>query len=172
MAPLKRRPHDGVVLLSVAPVKRRLVLDNALPRPTGERVVDDGAFYDARGHVTMQFPLGAGEADAGEAFAAGEDDAASAIVPRVVLILSQHRELDAIYRLQFVEGEAEGHCREYIDLDQRLAAVVIGAERDTAVPRDRDGGSARYRGAGRPSPSGRRGTPGRSTRARGRRSGW
>ena len=69
----------------------------------------------------------AGEADAGEALGGGEDDAAGGVVPGVGLVLPENGELDAVDREEFVEGEAEGHGGEYVNLDKGLAAGVVRA---------------------------------------------
>ena len=63
---------------------------------------------------------------------AGEDDAAVRVVPGVPLVLAEDRELDAVDGAELVEREAERHRDEDIDFDERLAAFVVGAQRQSA----------------------------------------
>jgi len=62
----------------------------------------------------------AGEADAGKAL--GENDAARRVVPGVGLVRTEDGELDAVDSEEFVEGEAEGHGGEDVNLDEGLTA--------------------------------------------------
>ena len=68
------------------------------------------------------------EAHAGEALGGGEDDAAVGVVPGVGLVLAHDRELDSVDGEELVKGEAESLGGENVDLDQRLAAGVVGTE--------------------------------------------
>ena len=77
-----------------------------------------------RGRPTPGRPLGG-----------GEDDAAGGVVPGVGLVLAEDRELDAVDDEEFVEGESEGHGGEDVNLDEGLAAGVVGAEGDVSAPR-------------------------------------
>jgi hypothetical protein len=70
----------------------------------------------------------AGEADAGEPFAGGEDDAPVFVVVGFAFVLLHDGELNAVDGDEFVEGEAEGHGGEDVDFDEGLAAGVVGAE--------------------------------------------
>ena len=70
--------------------------DLALNRASGECGVGDGAL-DGAGLQGADFvPLGAGEADAGEAFRVGEDDATALVILGVGFVLAHHGELDAV----------------------------------------------------------------------------
>ena len=82
----------------------------------------------------------AGEADAGEALGGGEDDAAVGVVPGVGFVLAHDGELDAVDGQELVEGEAEGHGGEDVDLDEGLAAGVVGAEGVLPSPFGGEGG--------------------------------
>lgn len=87
-----------------------------------------GAFFEV-GFVGV-----AGEADADESFAGGEDDAAVLVVPGVGFVLAHDGELDAVDGEQFVEGHAEGLGDEHVDFEQGLAAGVVGAQGVVALP--------------------------------------
>ena len=76
----------------------------------------------------------AGEADADESFAVGEDDATIQVVVGVAFVLLHDGELDAVEGDEFFEGEAEGLGGEYVDFDEGLAAGVVGAEGAVALP--------------------------------------
>ena len=82
----------------------------------------------------------AGEADAGEALGGGEDDAAVGVVPGVGFVLAHDGELDAVDGQELVEGQAEGHGGEDVDLDEGLAAGVVGAEGVLPSPFGGEGG--------------------------------
>ena len=82
----------------------------------------------------------AGEADAGEALRRGEDDAAVGIVPSVGFVLAHDGELDAVDGEELVEGQAEGHGGEDVDLDEGLATGVVGAESILPSPFGGEGG--------------------------------
>jgi len=86
-----------------------------------------------------------GEADAGEALGAGEDDAAFLIVPGIGLVLAHDRELDAVDGFQFFQGKPQGHGGEDIDFHQGLAAGIVGAQGTVAVP---GGGEVLEKGVG------------------------
>ena len=85
-------------------------------RAVWQGVVCGGDFYGASFHVLNVFPAGdaffgvagAGEADADESFAVGEDDATVDVVPSVAFVLLHDGELDAVEGDEFIEGEAEG----------------------------------------------------------------
>lgn len=125
-----------------------MVYDGFLAGAAGEGVVGDGAFYGALGEVLDVFPAGdacfgvafAGEADAGESFADGEDDAACLVVEGFFFVLAHDGELDAVEGDEFGEGEAEGHGGEYVDFDEGLAAGVVGSEGTGALPVGGEGG--------------------------------
>lgn len=87
-----------------------------------------GAFFE------VGFDGVAGEADADESFAGGEDDAAVLVVPGVGFVLAHDGELDAVDGEQFIEGHAEGLGDEYVDFEQGLAADVVGAHGVVALP--------------------------------------
>lgn len=103
----------------------------------GEGGVGDGALggaglevFDvvpADGFAVFGFGV-AGEADAGEAFAVGEDDAAVLVIPGVGLVLAHDGELDAVDGLELFEGEAEFAGDEDVELDQRPAAGEVAAQ--------------------------------------------
>ena len=80
----------------------------------------------------------AGEADADEAFAVGEDDAAVAVIPGVALVLLHHGELDAVDELQLVEGEAEFLRYQHIDFYQGHAPGVVAAQGTVPLPLRRE----------------------------------
>lgn len=131
------RPHLLVVLLAVAFGEGCLVGDRTLYRAGGEGGVGDGALGGAGLEVFDVVPADgvavfgfgvAGEADAGEAFAVGEDDAAVLVIPGVGLVLAHDGELDAVDGLELFEGEAEFAGDEDVELDQRPAAGEVGAQ--------------------------------------------
>ena len=82
----------------------------------------------------------AGEADAEEALGGCEDDAAVGVVPNVGFVLAHDGELDAVDREELGEGQAEGRGGEDIDLDESLAAGVVGAEGALPSPFGGEGG--------------------------------
>ncbi len=137
-------PPHPIILHPITLHPRRHVGDRSLHRPAWQGVIDDGARHGAGGHVLDVLPavlLGgttafafAGEADAGEALAIGEHDATIHVVPCVTFVLLHHGELHAVDGDQFVEGEAEGLGHQDIDLDQGLAAGVIGSQSAIALP--------------------------------------
>lgn len=91
-----------------------------------DRVADAG--------VQIRLARGAWQADADQTLARGEDDAPALVVPGIGLVLAHHRELDAVDGQQFVQGQAEGLGDQDVDLEQRLAAGVVGAQRAVALP--------------------------------------
>jgi hypothetical protein len=123
---------------------RRLVGDRALHRAAGEGVIQDRAADAAGVHVLDVLPADlfvgssafalAGEADAGEALAGGEDDAAVLVVVGVAFVLLHHGELHAVDGDQFIEGKIEGLVHQHIDLHQGLAAGVVGPEGAIPLP--------------------------------------
>lgn len=76
----------------------------------------------------------AGESDADESFAGGEDDASVFVVVGFPFVLLHDGELDAVDGDEFVEGESESHCSEYVNFDEGLATGVVGAEGAVALP--------------------------------------
>ena len=62
-SPLKFSPDSAVVLFPVAPVKGRLVGNDALHRTIRHGVVRNGSTYDAAIHILNVVPLGTGETD-------------------------------------------------------------------------------------------------------------
>lgn len=88
---------------------------------------DDGAF----GVLAVGL---AGQADADQAFAGGEDDAAGGVVPGVALVLAHDGELHAVDGQQFVQRQAQGLGGEDVDFHQRLAAGVVAAQGVVALP--------------------------------------
>src|SRR5687767_11158307 len=127
-ARLKLLPHRRVILLPIAPIKWRFIDNGAFPWPAGKKVFGDLAFDCAGLHLFDFVPFGAGEADAGEAFAAREDDAPAAVIPGVVLVLAQDGELDAVDGAEFLQREAEGLGDEDINFHEGLAAGVVRAQ--------------------------------------------
>src|SRR5690554_476094 len=147
---LKNLPRDPIILLPVRAEERGLVLHGGFPRAVGEGVVFIGLADDAFLHLLDLLPaegdavLGAlrgfdgvvgalsqlgglglaGQANADEALAGGEDDAAVLVIPGIGLVLAHHRELHAVDGEQLFQGEAEGLGDEDINLHQRLAARI------------------------------------------------
>ena len=64
----------------------------------------------------------------------GEDDAAVLVVPGVVFVLAEDGELDAVDRAEFVEGEAQGHRRQDVNLHEGLPPFVIRPEGAVSLP--------------------------------------
>lgn len=54
-------------------------------------------------HLTDEVPCGAIYANANQALRASEDDATMAVVPSIVLVLLEHRELDFVHHDKFIE---------------------------------------------------------------------
>ena len=128
-------PDRGIVIFTVAFIEGCKVGDGALVGTAGRGVVGDGALDGLAGMEVFDLvPLGAGETDAGEPFAAGEDDAAVLVVPGVVFVLAQHRELDAVDGAEFFQGQPQGHGRQHVDLHQRLPPLIVGAQGAGALP--------------------------------------
>ena len=69
-----------------------------------------------------------------------EDDTAVGIVPSVGFVLAHDGELGAVDGEELVEGQAEGHGGEDVDLDEGLAAGVVGAEGALPSPFGGEGG--------------------------------
>lgn len=97
-------------------------------------MVGEGAGDGAGGEVFDFVPFFAVKAYAGEAFAAGEDDAAALVVPGVLLVLAEDGELDAVDAAEFVEAEAEGFGDEHVDLHQGLPPRVVRPQCVVPVP--------------------------------------
>ena len=127
-------------MFAVAAVKRGLVFDGALAGAAGQEIFGHFAFDYAEFHVLDFIPLRAGEADAGEAFAACEDDASAAVIPGVVFVLAQNGELDAVDDAEFLQREAEALGDEDIDFHESLTAGVIRAQSALALPLGRQPG--------------------------------
>lgn len=94
-----------------------MVFDDSFYGAGGEGGVGDGAGDGAGLHGFDGVPFCSAEADAGEAFAGGEDDAAALVVVGVGLVLAHDGELDAVDGLQLLQGEAELAGDEHIQLD-------------------------------------------------------
>ena len=56
------------------------------------------------------------------------------VVPGVALVLLHHRELHAVDQQQFVQRQAQGLGHQHVDLHQRHAAGVVGAQGAVALP--------------------------------------
>lgn len=82
----------------------------------------------------------AGQADADQALAGGEDDAAALVVDRFGFVLAHNGELHAVDGEQFFQGEAQGLGDEDVDFHQGLSAGVVGAQGVVALPFRREVG--------------------------------
>ena len=155
-------PGDAVVADSVAPIKGGLVEDFAVAGAAfgidpalagaeghggGQGVVYDFDFLAIDGGLlgfgvvdvfpsddSFLFVTFAGQADAGQPFAGGEDDASVFVIVGFPFVLLHDGELDAVEGDQFVEGEAQGQGGEHVDFDEGLAAGVVGAQGAGALP--------------------------------------
>ena len=152
----ERFPCYTVVLPPVASGEWSEVLDVALEWAVGPGVVRDSAADGAGFEVADILPPegdvrfmtsgcveGVGavapdglarETHAGEALGDGEDDAAIGVIPGIGLVLAHDGELDAVDGEEFVQRKVEGLGGEDVDLDQGLAAGVVGTEGNVAVP--------------------------------------
>lgn len=137
-------PRSLIILLPVTPVKRRDILNRPLHGAAGLGIVGDGAVELFSGGCALDaaFPFPAVKAHTGEAAVVGEDDAAVGVVPGVGLVLLEDGELDAVDGLQLVQGHAQGHGCEHVDLHQRLAAFVVSAQGGIPSPGRGQGGEA------------------------------
>ena len=90
-----------------------------------------GGFHPGGGGGAGGF---AGQADADEAFAVGEDDAAGGVVPGVALVALHDGELHAVDKQQFVQRQAQGLGDQHIDFDHGHAAGVVAAQGAIARP--------------------------------------
>ena len=137
-------PRRLIVLLPVALIKRRDILNRPLHGPAGLGIVGDGAVELLSGGCAFDavFPFLAVKAHTGEAAVVGEHDAAVGVVPGVGLVLLEHRELDAVDGFQLIQGHAQGHGGEHVNLHQRLAAFVVGAQGGVPGPGVGQGGEA------------------------------
>ena len=140
---IQLRPDGLVVGFPVAEGEGGLVGDGAFYGAGGEGGVCYGALGGAGLEVFdvvpadgffLLFVCVAGVADAGEAFAVGEDDAAVLVIPGVGLVLAHDGELDAVDGLELFEGEAEFAGDEDVELDQRPAAGEVGAQGAIPLP--------------------------------------
>ena len=64
----------------------------------------------------------------------GEDDAAVLVIPSVPLVALHHRERDAVDELQLFKVHSQRLRHQYVDLHQRHAPGVIGAQRTVTRP--------------------------------------
>lgn len=107
-------PDGFVVGFAGAEVEGGVVGEGSLDGAGGLGVVGDELGDGAGLHVADVFPAGevlfgvafAGETDADEAFADGEDYAAVGVVPGVGFVLAHDGELDAVDVEELFEGEA------------------------------------------------------------------
>ena len=127
------------------------VVVNRLGEPGGERSGCRGR--DAEDVAGIALDGLAGEADAGEVLGGGEDDAAVGVVLGVGFVLAHDGELDAVDGQELVEGQAEGHGGEDVDLDEGLAAGVVGAEGVLPSPFGGEGGEVVRQAGILPGPS-------------------
>lgn len=137
-------PRSLIILLPVTPVKRRDILNRPLHGAAGLGIVGDGAVELFSGGCALDaaFPFPAVKAHTGEAAVVGEDDAAIGVVSGVGLVLLEHRKLDAVDGFQLIQRHTQGHGGEHIDLHQRLAAFVVGAQGSVPGPGGGQGGEA------------------------------
>lgn len=139
-------PRSLIILLPVTPVKRRDILNRPLHGAAGLGIVGDGVveLFSGGRALDAAFPFPAVKAHAGEAAVVGEDDAAVCVVPGVGLVLLEHGELDAVDGFQLIQRHTQGHGGKHIDLHQRLAAFVVGAQGGVPGPfRSQSGEAAR-----------------------------
>ncbi len=138
---MKIGPDFFVVFFPVAAVEGGLIGYGSFKGAGGLGVIGDDTGDGDGLHIFDILPAGGldfggltGEADGGQAFGAGEDDAAVLVVPGVGFVLAHDRELDAVDGFQFFQGEAQGHGREDIYFHQGLTAGVVGAQGVVAIP--------------------------------------
>ncbi len=144
----KGRPSGGVVGFTIAAVEGGGVGNDAFAGAAGKGVVYDGAGNSSRCLILDFIPFGAGEAHAGEALAAGENDAPILVVPGVAFILTEDGELSPVDRTKFVKSEAQGHCRQNVDLYEGLPSFIVRPEGAIALPFGRELGKFRVVQAG------------------------
>jgi hypothetical protein len=107
--------------------------------PTLDRARDfSQAVGQGEGDLGVFLAALAGEADADEALAAGEDDAAVEVIPGAALVALHHRELDTVDELQHLQREAEFPRHQHVDLPQRHAPGVVAAQGAVPLPSGRE----------------------------------
>lgn len=145
-------------MFAVAAGEGGRVFDGAVDGAAGEGVVGDGTGEDVTGGGVAEdavpggrgalggvedagaLPLGAGEAHIGEAAVVGKDNAAMGVVPSVGFVALEDGELDTVDGLELVQGHAQGHGREDIDLHQGLPPLVVGPQGGVPGPGIGEGG--------------------------------
>ena len=85
----------------------------------------------------------AGEADTGEALEGVKTMRPLGVVPDVDFVLVHDGELDTVDGQRLVEDQAEGHGGEDVNLDEGLAAGIVGAEGVLPAPFEGEGSAAR-----------------------------
>ncbi len=132
LTPLQPPPRPPIILHPIALVKRCAV---GHLFPVGEFTFGDGVFVGfAGGQVADAVPVGAVETHAGQALAAGEHDVAPLVVPGVVFVLLQHRELHAVDQDQLLQRQTQSHGRDHVDLYQSLTTLIPVAQRRAPRP--------------------------------------
>jgi hypothetical protein len=72
-------------------------------------IVHDGPLHGPGFHLPELVPFGTGIPHAGNPLVTSKHDAAVSVVPRVVLVLPQHRKLHPVDGLQFLQRKSQGH---------------------------------------------------------------
>lgn len=72
-------------------------------------IVDDGPLHGPGFHLPDLVPFDTGIPHAAKPLVAREQDAAVSVVPRVVLVLPQHRKLHPVDGFQFLQRKSQGH---------------------------------------------------------------
>ena len=149
----KKRPRHPVILFPVRPGERGFEGAGDLAGAAGQGVVADGHVHGgAVGHEELAVfvqvfpavvavfgftvgggdagfgcgaPAFAGQADADQAFAVGENDAPGDVIPGVALVALHDGELHAVDEQQFVEREAQRLRHQHIDFHQGHASGVV-----------------------------------------------
>lgn len=78
-------------------------------------------------HVAYALPNGSVHSYASETFRAGEHDVALAVIPGIVLVLLQHRELNVVYHFKILKAQPQGHRADDINLHQGLPTLKVVA---------------------------------------------
>ena len=156
----KYLPSHPVILFPIRFEEGGLVLNGAFGGAAGEGVIHVGFADGAFGEVLDVFPAEgdagflavggvegvvgafleflfaglAGQADADQALAGGEDDAAGLVVDRFGFVLAHDRELHPVDGEQLFQGETQGLGDQDVDFYQSLAAGVVGAQGVVALP--------------------------------------